>query len=693
MHTLWNWQQLVVRLVLLAVVGMIAGCATMEQPAARVEGANIHIEFDNRMYSRVSAIFDGQELLLGGFSGSESILISGEEISVFEYQDLRHEDVDDNVGIGERTVLTGSSGSLMKEVSIILYPDFPTMAIYEVTYHNEGTEALEITGWTNNSYSVAADPVMSDDPPFWSYNSASYESRQDWILPVRRGFSLKNYLGMNDSDYGGATPVGDLWRRDVGIGVGHLEMVPKLVSLPIAMENNKAATLGVLSEKSTSLAAGESFSTLRTFVSVHQGDQFATLDNYSRLMQRQGIEFNTPPASVYEPIWCAWGYRREFTMDQIYGTFPMVGKLGFDWVVLDDGWQTAEGDWYLHPNKYPNGDTDMQKFVKKINDAGFKAKLWWAPLAVDPGTDLIKEHPEYLLMNEDGSYQDITWWNSYYLCPAYPPVQEYHKQLVKTIMGIWGYSGLKIDGQHLNGAPPCYNPAHNHAYPEESVEQMPAFFKVIYDTAMELEGEAVVEICPCGTAFSFFTMPYMNQSVSSDPLNSWQVRLKGKTLKALTGNDVAYYGDHVELSDNGNDFASSVGVGAVIGTKFTWPVGAIESSKRRSSPELTPEREIEWAKWINIYRDKMLSTGEYRGDLYDLGYDRPEAHAIEKGDAMYYAFYADQFNGKVELRGLNEGSYTVHDYENNVDLGTVSGPMGTLEVDFGNHLLLEVLPQ
>ena len=38
---------------------------------------------------------------------------------------------------------------------------------------------------------------------------------------------------MNATDYGGGTPVVDVWRRDVGIAVGHLELVPKLVSLPV----------------------------------------------------------------------------------------------------------------------------------------------------------------------------------------------------------------------------------------------------------------------------------------------------------------------------------------------------------------------------------------------------------------------------------------------------------------------------
>ena len=48
-------------------------------------------------------------------------------------------------------------------------------------------------------------------------------------------------MGMNSDDYGGGTPVSDVWRRDAGIGVGHIELVPKLVSIPVSMPDDKAA--------------------------------------------------------------------------------------------------------------------------------------------------------------------------------------------------------------------------------------------------------------------------------------------------------------------------------------------------------------------------------------------------------------------------------------------------------------------
>ena len=260
---------------------------------------------------------------------------------------------------------------------------------------------------------------------------------------------------------------------------------------------------------------------------------------------------------------------------------------------------------------------------------------------------------------------------------------------MRKIIGQWGFDGLKLDGQFMNGAPACYNSAHKHARPEESVEGMPVFFKHIYDTARSVKPDALVEFCPCGTAYSFHMLPFMNMAVASDPGSSWQVRLKGKTLKALGTDSLAYFGDHVDMSDGGDDFASSVGVGAVVGTNFTWPEGSAGEDRKQ---DLTPAKVEQWTKWVRIYKQKMLSRGKYRGELYDIGFDRPEAHAIDKDGRMYYAFYAPQWDGKLQLRGLAERGYRVKDYESGKDLGSVRGPSAVLNVQFTKHLLLEAVP-
>ena len=675
-----SWKMLVVGLA----VWLASWSGASASQRAQADGRNIRIEFNEKLHSRVVAEFEGKEIAIGGFAPSESLTVAGKEIRDFTLGEVKRESVRDAMCAGQRVTLTGTAPSLKKTVAVTTCGEFPQMAIFEVQYTNTGDSSLAVDGWTSQHYSISAGQG-SGQPAFWSYQSGSYEKRPDWVLPLKTGFYRENYLGMNDTDYGGGTPVVDVWRRDVGIAVGHLELSPKLVSLPVAMPDQEHATVAVHFKSNNELKPGETLKTFRTFVIVHQGDYFRSLADYRRAMVKEGVVFKPSPDDAFGPIWCAWGYGRKCTPAQVYNALPIVKKLGFRWVTLDDGWQTAEGDWFLNPEKFPGGDRDMKAMVDRIHNEGFKAQLWWAPLSVKPDTHLIKEHPAYLLLNADGSKQKISYWNAWYLCPAVPAVLEYHRAIVIKVLRDWGFDGLKLDGQFMNGVPPCYNPAHHHATPEEAVEALPQFFKAIYDTALSIKPDALVEFCPCGTAYAFFTMPFMNMSVASDPESSWQVRLKGKTLKALMGDSIAYFGDHVDMSDGGDDFASTIGVGGVVGTNFTWPVG----SARRTKLDLTPEKEEIWDKWIKIYKAEMLPSGEYLGTLYDIGFDRPEAHAIRKNGNMYYAFYAPQWSGVLELRGLENRAYRLTNYETGEALGTVQGPVATWTAEFQKHLLLE----
>jgi alpha-galactosidase len=330
----------------------------------------------------------------------------------------------------------------------------------------------------------------------------------------------------------------------------------------------------------------------------------------------------------------------------------------------------------------------MKALVDEFHAHGLKVMLWWAPLAADPRSKLLAEHPDMKLINADGKPQDVTWWDAYYLSPLDDKTQAHTKEVLDLFLRQWGVDGLKMDGQHMNAAPPDYAKDHELSSPEQAYEGVPQFFKMIYDEANQLKPHAVIQNCPCGTCMSVFNMPYMNQAVASDPLSSWQIRLKGKTYKAIL-NGGAYFGDHVELSDGRTDFASSFGVGAVLGTKFTWPK---ENPTVKENNLLTPEKEIAWKQWLNLYRDKMLSKETYRGELYDIGYDFPETHVIQKADTLHYAFYAKSWDGSIELRGLTSERYKVRDYVNNVDLGEITKQMPSMNFKFQKNLLIEVYP-
>ena len=656
----------------------------------KVEGKEISIEFDGRLNCRIISRLHGQDTILSDFKPSEYVRADGVEIKKFKFAKYTCSDFEDPIGAGKKYEIISSSPKLSKVLTIKSYHDFPSMLFTQVRYTNVGDSNLAIDSWTNNDYQFPSITRTDNKPLFWAYLPGSYGWSNDWIQPLHEGFVRRNFLGMNWVDYGGGTPVLDIWRQDAGIAIGNVEPVPKIVSYPVAMKTKDYVSMSTTYENPFDLKPGESFTTFTTFVSVHEGDCFRTLQDYSKFMVRQGVEFREPPIGAYQSIWCGWGYEKDFTLKEFYGTFPEIKKLGLKWIVLDDGWHSGLGDFQIDKKKFPRGDTDMIALVDSIHSIGAKAELWWNPLAVFPSTEMFQEHPEDLLLNKDGSPEYIQYWNSFFLCPSYAAVQDCARDFVTRALKVWGFDGLKIDGNNLNSVPPCYNPEHHHGRPEESTEKLPEFFKMIYETALSINPEAVIELCPCGTNYSFFILPYMNQSVASDPQNSWQIRLKGKVLRALAGSKVVFFGDHVELSDGGNDFASTIGIGGVPGTKFVWPDSV--HRKLDGNVGMTPKKEETWAKWIKIYDENMLSKDTYRGDLYDIGYDRPETHVIQKGDTMFYSFYDSTFAGTLELRGLKERPYEIIDYVEGKHVDEVKGPLALLHVKFKKYLLIKAVP-
>lgn len=668
--------------------GVRAAIDTAGTPVGIADSA-LRLEFDSALRLRVLRVRAGElPMALSHWAASDSLsLADGTRVERFERQPGARATIEATARGGQALTLVGvAAPGIEKTVRVELDARYPGFAFYQVSWRNVSPQSVAVRGWRVADLELLA-AGEAGAPAFWCYCGSTHADRRDWVQPVKPGFSQQNFMGMTASDYGGGTPVVDVWRRDCGLAVGHLEKEPRLLSLPVSRTAH-GARLALAATLTRDLAPGEQLQAPRSFIAIHSGDYFTTLDTYRRVMGAQGISAPPSPEPAYESIWCAWGYEREGTPQLIETTLPKVRELGLRWAVIDDGWQTNVGDWQPNPAKFPRGSEDVRRLVGDIRAQQLKPRLWVAPLAAAPGSDLLHDHADMLLLDRDGAPQLVTWWNSFYLCPAYPKTVAYSEALVRRFLADWGFAGLKIDGQHLNGVAPCYNPAHHHARPEESVEQLPRLLRAMYDTAMRIDPQTVMELCTCGTCYSFFNTPAWNQAPASDPESSWQVRHKGKTLKALVGPSAAYAGDHVELSDGGDDFASTVGVGAIVSTKFTWP----KDPKPKDSFLLTPEREALWRKWIALYNERLLPKGTYRGTLYDIGFDRPEAHVVEKDGRMYYAFYATRWQGPVVLRGLTARRYRVRDYFNDRELGEVTAAGGPLPLAFERFQVLEAIP-
>jgi alpha-galactosidase len=485
--------------------------------------------------------------------------------------------------------------------------------------------------------------------------------------------------------------------------------VPLTLSLPVRVDNDGTVNAAVDIPVNTTLKSGETFSTSRSFVSVYSGDFYEPLHLWSRVLQKEGWEIPKPSNEAYNVSWCGWGYEFNVTPAQMLGTVPKLKELGIKWATLDDRWFDTYGDWNPRNETFP-GDS-IKKMADDFHKENMLVQLWWLPIGVEDGqgrweshkyrvADVVKQHPEWLILDKKGKHGRMTR-DLAALCPAVPEVQVYYKKLTEKFIRDWGFDGSKLD--NIYTVPMCYNPAHHHKSPQDSVNAVADVYKTIFQTTRAIKPESVTQSCPCGTPPSLAWLPYMDQAVTADPVGAVQVRSRVKVYKALLGPEAAVYGDHVELSqmtrignnwlEHGEDFASTIGTGGVVGTKFVWP----ELGPKYKPVNLTSEKDAVWKKWIGIYNQKMLSKGTFL-NLYTYGYDFPEAYAIQKDGKMYYAFFSDNkpWQGEVELRGLKAGSYRVQDYDSGADLGTITatdGKVPKLNSEFKQHLLLEVSPQ
>ena len=656
----------------------------------------------------------------------DSVTVKGKEVQPL--LDLEHARISSAETIpgarGKRIEITSRAGSagespIEKRLTIEVYDDFPNLALSTVTYKNTGGSELEIDGVTTQRHRLNASRVDSRALPYkmWSFHGSSNAWGKGEVAEISKDFSRANVMGaISSSGQGGGVPVVAFWTKSASIAIGHAEAQPLVLSIPVKVDREGRVDVRLSIPQGRKLAPGESLSTPWTFVAVYTGDFFEPLRMYSHLLQRRGWSPAQPNSEDYRANWCGWGYKSDVTPAQMLGTIPKLQELGFKWATLDYRWFDNFGDWEPRKTNFP--DDSVKKLVEEFHRQGIKLQLWWVPLAVGDGqlwepigeeektpaalaeqrrvARVVQEHPDWLILDKNQKPARI-FLNRAALCPALPEVQEYYRKLVEKFIGEWGFDGHKLDMSFT--VPPCYNPRHHHKSSDESVLAMGKVFKIIYETTRRIKPESVTQVCPCGTTPNIAWLPYLDQAVTADPVGAVQVRERIKMYKALLGPEAAVYGDHVELTamrrmgkdyrELGSDFASTVGAGGVLGTKFTWP----DYGSNFKDVYLTPEKEAYWKKWTGIYNAKMLSRGTFL-NLYTLGYDVPESYAIAKDGKMYYAFFspnpAKTWNGEVELRGLEPGKYRVFDYENGKDLGTVEGASPKLTAQFTKHLLLEV---
>jgi alpha-galactosidase len=147
--------------------------------------------------------------------------------------------------------------------------------------------------------------------------------------------------------------------------------------------------------------------------------------------------------------WCSWYiFYGENTAQDVANNVAAIEEhaLPLDVVLVDDGYQTAIGDWFsLDEARFPDG---MAPVTETIRQAGRRVGIWTAPFGVAADSQLFASHPEWVLRDE--ADQPVVGWEHwgttcYALDCTHPQVLEWLGETFKRIRREWDASFFKID--------------------------------------------------------------------------------------------------------------------------------------------------------------------------------------------------------------------------------------------------------
>lgn len=133
----------------------------------------------------------------------------------------------------------------------------------------------------------------------------------------------------------------------------------------------------------------------------------------------------------------------------ILNTAKEACKLGFDGVVLDDGWfgarnneMTSLGDWYANTKRFPSG---LILLSSEIHSLGLMFGLWFSPEVMNEKSKLFEEHPDWIIGRENSD--NATREGEHLLDLTREDVQEW---IIKTLSHIIENSSIDYIKWDLN---------------------------------------------------------------------------------------------------------------------------------------------------------------------------------------------------------------------------------------------------
>jgi alpha-galactosidase len=185
----------------------------------------------------------------------------------------------------------------------------------------------------------------------------------------------------------------------------------------------------------------------------------------ARWADAAGRWMNARVNAPFQRGWCSWYHyfhaiTEDALRDNLKSLEAMRSEFPIDLIQLDDGFQSALGDWDTTNAKFPSG---LKKIAGEIRAAGFKAGIWTAPFLAARDSRLMSHHPDWFITHTESGEpvragHNANWTASddqfaYALDPSNPAFRAHLRHLFTKLTRDFGYSYLKLDFLYAAAAP------------------------------------------------------------------------------------------------------------------------------------------------------------------------------------------------------------------------------------------------
>lgn len=151
--------------------------------------------------------------------------------------------------------------------------------------------------------------------------------------------------------------------------------------------------------------------------------------------------------------WCSWYYYGPRISEQtIFANMQSIAdqQLPLTYIQIDDGFQSAMGDWLTTGTRFPQG---IAQLCHQIRQQGYEPAIWAAPFIAEQDSQIFREHPDWFVQDEQGEplpsnrFSFGGWRHGpwYMLDGTHPQAQAHLERLFSIMRREWDCDYFKLD--------------------------------------------------------------------------------------------------------------------------------------------------------------------------------------------------------------------------------------------------------